>query len=174
MPLNRVYEKIGNWACEAGCGYSCNLVSVETSTPFLKLTFQCPCCNAKMTRYYNIEKHGYVEALGVKCGNSVNERMFLESQPCAGMMNCPRAEFKRFFRRGIELEACIDEIATIVPRQCPGLSEGQLKHCFHKLFDIRNDWALEPRFQETYRHAERALVVIAEHGPAGAAPFGIE
>jgi len=157
MPLNRIYSEIEPWACEAGCGYNCQLVSVETSTPFLKLTYQCPCCNAKMTRYYDVEKHGYVEASGVKCGNSENERRFLESQPCAGMMSCPRAELKRFFRRGIELENCIDEIAMIVPEQCPGLSESQLQHCFQKLFDIRTDGGFEPQFRETYRNATSSL-----------------
>jgi hypothetical protein len=55
----------------------------------------------------------------------------------------------------------MDEIAMIVPEQCPDLSERQLQHCFQKLFDIRTDGGLEPRFRETYRKARSSLGVEA-------------
>jgi hypothetical protein len=155
MPANTLYDQIEPWACEAGCGYICNLVSVETSAVFLRLKYQCPCCQAKMTRYYDLRNHGYVEAMGVKCENSQNESLFLESRPCAGRMKCPRIEFKKFFRRGIELEDCIEEIAKIVPEKCSGLSERELGHCFHKLFDIRAHASLEGNFRQAYNRARQ-------------------
>ncbi len=161
MPLNDVYHEIEPWACEAGCQWLCEIVSLEYNQEFLRLRYKCPTCSAQATRYYDPKNHGYVEAMGVRCENSINEHHFLESRLCAGTMYCPRSEFKRFFRRGIELEDCIDEIAKIVPEQCSGLSERELGYCFQKLFDINTHGWLQGRFREVYHRegdpsAERA------------------
>ena len=164
MPFNQSYEEIEPWACEAGCGYFCDLVSVETSQGFLRLKYRCPSCGGKATRYYDLQDRGYVEAMGVRCEGSRNERNFVGSQLCAGTMHCPRKEFKKFFRLGVELEDCIDEIAKMV---CPGLGERQLRRCFATLLDPNAHEPLRGRFLDVYNQAGRG---VPREGADGMSP----
>src|SRR5689334_15837886 len=104
MPLNQHYQSMQPWTCEAGCGYVCHVVSVETSPLFLKVRYRCPTCRAEMTRYYDLQKNGYVEALGIQCERSRNAEQFVECRPCAFQRECPLKVAARFSRRGLEVE----------------------------------------------------------------------
>jgi hypothetical protein len=109
MPLNprdQHYTRMPPWACEAGCQYVCDIVSVETSVVHLKVRYRCPTCHAEMTRYYDPEKDGFVEVSGIRSAGSVNEARFADCRPCSFRLKCPVKEVTRFLRHRVEAEEC--------------------------------------------------------------------
>ena len=153
VPLNQVYKPMQPWACEAGCQYLCDIVSVETSALYLKIRYRCPTCHAQMTRYYDPEKDGYVEASGTRSEGSLNEARFVNCRPCAFRLRCPVKEVTRFIKQGREAEDCIDAVASAAAEHCPAMDERQVSHCFDKLFDLNTHGSLLGRFRDVYNSA---------------------
>jgi hypothetical protein len=160
MPLNHVYLEIDPWACEADCGYFCQIITVEVGVPYLRLTLRCPACGGKASRYWDTANHGWVEAMGVKSETSQNEHDFVNSRPCKYALDgCPHKEVKRFFRRGVELEECIDQLAATAAMKCPNMTEHELQHCSHTLFDLNSQGSLFRLYQNAYRNCDAAAEV---------------
>jgi hypothetical protein len=153
MPLNQNYEAIVHWSCEAGCQWICELVSIETSPLFLKLKYQCPTCHSVRTRYYDLQRRGYVDAAGVRLEGSHNERAWVDRRPCANSMTCPVKEVTRHIKKGLEVEDFIDAVASAAAKHCPGMNDNQLPRCFVTLFGLDHLHSLVGRFREVYRRA---------------------
>jgi hypothetical protein len=149
-PLDQHYTRMHPWACEAGCQYVCDIVSVETSAVYLKVRYRCPTCHAQMTRYYDPEKDGFVEASGIRSAGSVNEDRFVDCRPCAFRLKCPVKEVTRFLRHGVEAGECVDDVAAAAAKQCPLMDERQQSHCFDKLFGLNAHGSLLGRFRDIY------------------------
>ncbi len=152
-PLDQYYTLIHPWACEAGCQYLCEILSVETSALYLKVRYRCPACHAQMTRYYDPEKDGFVEASGVRSEGSINEARFVDCRPCAFRLRCPVKEVTSHIKRSVEVEDCIDTVASAAARYCPAMDERQVSHCFDKLFDLNTNGSFLGRFREVYNRA---------------------
>src|SRR5450755_2214403 len=129
MPLNELYTAIEPWACEAGCGHFCDILSVEVSSRFLKVKFRCPTCGNEATQYWDLTNHDWVETMDLRGENtdSVGESV--------GSFNYEAGPFdvKRSGRR-IELEEDIDEIGTTASN-CSDMTKHQLDTCFKMLFE---------------------------------------
>jgi hypothetical protein len=154
MPLNQNYEPIKSWSCEAGCHWTCHLVSIEASPFFLKLRHRCPTCHAEVTRYYDLQRRGYVDAAGVRLEGSHNERVWVDRRPCFNHMKCPMKEVTRHIKKGLEVEDFIDAVASAAAKHCPEMDERQVPRCFVTLFGLEHLHSLLDRFRDVYSRAE--------------------
>jgi len=155
MQSTQCYERLEPWFCEAGCQWACAPIQIETSTLFLKLRFKCPTCHSEATRHYDLEKRGYVEAMGVNSAGSRNEGRFVETIPCFGKQHCLHGTVRRLVNLDAGAETCIERVAPAVSKKCPGMSAGDLRECFGRVFDIHPvDGPLLVQFTKAYRRNE--------------------
>jgi hypothetical protein len=159
MPTNAIYEPIESWACEAGCGWSCVALEIETSPSFLRIKFLCRICQGIVIRYYDLEKRGYVAMGNVPTRHFNN---FTMDRKCKNMMECPRrGDFSKLLRQRDLIEDNIDAIARIVPQDadCRCMDDKELIQCFHRLFNAVEHGHLLNPFRVIYRttHAEAAM-----------------
>ena len=157
MPLNQNYEPIKSWCCDAGCQWTCELVSIETSALFLKLKYRCPTCQAKVTRYYDLQKNGYVDAAGIRLQGSHNEATWVDRRPCSLREKCPVSEVTRHIKKGREIEDFIDAVASAAAKYCPAMDERQLPRCFVRLFGPDHLHSQVGRFRDVYNSARNRL-----------------
>ena len=159
MPTNAIYEPVKLWACEAGCGWSCVALEIETSPSFLRIKFLCKICQAVVVRYYDLEKRSYV-AMGEVPTRSFNS--FTVDRKCKYMMQCPRrGDFSKLLRQRDLIEENIEAIARVVPQDadCRCMDDKELIQCFHRLFDSVEHGHLLSPFRIIYRttHVEAAI-----------------
>jgi hypothetical protein len=146
MPLNRNYEPIESWSCEACCHWMCQLVPSRPLRCFSKIRYRCPKCNSEVIRYYDLQRRGYLEAAGIRLERTENEGAWVDCKPCFNRVTCPRKAVTRHIKKGLEIEDFIDAVALAAP----GMNDRQLPRCFVKLFGPEHLRSQVGRFRKVY------------------------
>jgi len=128
-----IYSALPPWFCEAGCGWECELVRIETSVEFLRLTFKCPVCHSTVRRHFDLRSQGFVEGPGVNPDHSVNACNYVASHLFQGR-DCPHREKCRRVKRFLDSATCsenpVEASASKLAGTLSGLGEEELKFCF--------------------------------------------
>ena len=146
------------WACEHGCGWMCHATRLEISVQFLRIAFACHLCHGKVTRYYDVRQHGYVDVTDHVIPNcckyrrvSENATDYLGVQRCFRKLDCPVKSVRQLALSSSAMDN-IDGLANAAAKHCSGMTYQELRHCFWMLFPSHPDELLEP-FVNAYRRS---------------------
>jgi hypothetical protein len=156
-PRSEYYEPLPPWFCEAGCGRNCELENVETSLGFLRLTYRCTICQAKVVRHFDLEQGGFVEGPTTNPDHSTNARCYVGSHKFQGRV-CEYQSRCARLRRGLDNTKYTGNSVQLsgskLARIRRSLSEEELKFCFNCFYSSPPEGLGFQQFVAAYSQGE--------------------